>query len=286
MRLEDQAIVITGGASGLGRAVVARCVEEGARVAVLDRSPERLDDLRKCFGSSLVATAGDVRNLTDNLRVVSDCISAFGKLDCAIGNAGIWDYSCDLAALDAARIDQAFDEIFHINVKGYLLLAKAALPALVASRGSMIFTISNAGFYTEGGGPLYTASKHAAVGLVRQLAFELAPHVRVNGVAPGGIDTDLRGPESLGMADRSISTLNLPQRAKATVPVGELPKAEDYAAAYAFFASRRDNVPATGSILNYDGGFGIRGLRRTSAGSDLPERLGLAALNRTPSDND
>ena len=285
MRLENQAIVVTGGASGLGRAVVTRCLEEGARVAVLDRAAERLDDLRKSFGYSLVATVGDVRNLADNLRVVNDCISAFGKLDCAIGNAGIWDYSCDLVALQADRIDRAFDEIFHINVKGYLLLAKAALPALVASRGSMIFTISNAGFYTEGGGPLYTASKHAAVGLVRQLAFELAPYVRVNGVAPGGIDTDLRGPESLGMSDRSISTLNLPQRAKATVPVGELPRAEDYAAAYAFFASRRDNVPATGSILNYDGGFGIRGLRRTSAGSDLPERLGLATPGRTTDDN-
>jgi cis-2,3-dihydrobiphenyl-2,3-diol dehydrogenase len=280
MRLENQAIVITGGASGLGRAVVERCLEEGARVAVLDRSAERLDDLRKSFGNSVVVTPGDVRNLRDNRRVVDDCVSAFGKLDCAIGNAGIWDYSCDLVS-----IDQAFDEIFHINVKGYLLLAKAALPALVASRGSMIFTISNAGFYTEGGGPLYTASKHAAVGLVRQLAFELAPHVRVNGVAPGGIDTDLRGPESLGMSDRSISTLNLPQRAKATVPVGELPKAEDYAAAYVFFASRRDNVPATGSILNYDGGFGIRGLRRTSAGGDLPQRLHLSTAGKATDEN-
>ena len=276
MRLRDQAIVVTGGASGLGRAVVVRCIEEGARVAVLDRSAERLADLQRTFGKSVIATQGDVRHLGDNRRVVDDCVRAFGKLDCAIGNAGIWDYSTDLAALDPDRIDEAFDEIFHINVKGYLLLAKAALPALVASRGSLVFTISNAGFYTEGGGPLYTASKHAAVGLVRQLAFELAPHVRVNGVAPGGIDTDLRGPQALGMEERSISTLNLPQRARASVPLGELPKASDYAAAYVFFASRTDNVPATGSILNYDGGFGIRGLRRTSAGADLPERLGLA----------
>jgi cis-2,3-dihydrobiphenyl-2,3-diol dehydrogenase len=276
MRLAGQAIVITGGGSGLGRAVAARCIEEGAQVAVLDRSVERLAELGKTFGRSVVTTSGDVRNLEDNQRVVDDCVRAFGKLDCAIGNAGIWDYSVDLASLDPARIDQAFDEIFAINVKGYLLLAKAALPALVASRGSLIFTISNAGFYPEGGGPLYTASKHAAVGLVRQLAFEFAPFVRVNGVAPGGIDTDLRGPEALGMRDRSISTLNLPQRAKGSVPLGELPQASDYASAYVFFASRRDNVPATGSILNYDGGFGIRGLRRTSAGADLPARLGLA----------
>lgn len=282
MRLADQVIAITGGGSGLGRAIVARCIEEGARVAVLDRSPDRLAELGKSYGATVATTLGDVRSLADNARLAEDCLAAFGRLDCAIGNAGIWDYSRDLVGLAADRIDQAFDEIFHINVKGYLLLAKATVSALVESRGSMIFTISNAGFYPEGGGPLYTASKHAAVGLVRQLAFELAPHVRVNGVAPGGIDTDLRGPASLDMAERSISTLNLPERARQSVPIGELPDAADYAAAYVFFASRHDNVPATGSILNYDGGFGIRGLRRTSGGADLPERLGIATQPREP----
>ena len=60
-----------------------------------------------------------------------------------------------------------------------------------------------------------------------------------------------------------------------------MPTADDYAAAYVFFASRHDNVPATGSILNYDGGFGIRGLRRSSGGADLPERLGLAPSGKT-----
>jgi cis-2,3-dihydrobiphenyl-2,3-diol dehydrogenase len=175
--------------------------------------------------------------------------------------------------LPADKIDRAFDEVFHINVKGYLLLAKAATPALVDSRGSMIFTISNAGFYPDGGGPLYTASKHAAVGLVRQLAFELAPFVRVNGVAPGGITTDLRGPGSLGLAERSIANLGLADSAKERVPIGQLPTADEYAGAYIFFAAREDNVPAAGSILNFDGGLGIRGLRQTMGGRDLPERI-------------
>ncbi len=193
-RLNEQVILITGGASGLGRAIAARCLKEGARVAVLDRSEQKLGELKDALGDSVTTTVGDVRSLADNNRAVEDCLAAFGRLDCAIGNAGIWDYSTNLLDLPADKIDRAFDEVFHINVKGYLLLAKAATPALVDSRGSMIFTISNAGFYPDGGGPLYTASKHAAVGLVRQLAFELAPFVRVNGVAPGGITTDLRGP--------------------------------------------------------------------------------------------
>jgi cis-2,3-dihydrobiphenyl-2,3-diol dehydrogenase len=273
MRLRDEVILISGGASGLGRAVVDRLLAEGARVGVLDRSERGLAELRAAHGETIVGVRGDVRSLADNRRAVAACVSRFGKLDCAIGNAGIWDFSTSLLALPDDSLDRAFDEIFHINVKGYLLLAKAALEALVESRGSMIFTISNAGFYPDGGGPLYTASKHAAVGLVRQLAFELAPHVRVNGVAPGGISTDLRGPDSLGMAQRSIAAIDLAKSAPERVPIGMLPTAGDYAAAYVFFACRADIVPATGSILNYDGGFGIRGLRQTMGGRDLPRRI-------------
>ena len=272
-RLNEQVILITGGASGLGRAIAARCLKEGARVAVLDRSEQKLGELKDALGNSVTTTVGDVRSLADNDRAVEDCLAAFGRLDCAIGNAGIWDYSTNLLDLPADKIDRAFDEVFHINVKGYLLLAKAATPALVDSRGSMIFTISNAGFYPDGGGPLYTASKHAAVGLVRQLAFELAPFVRVNGVAPGGITTDLRGPGSLGLAERSIANLGLADSAKERVPIGQLPTADEYAGAYIFFAAREDNVPAAGSILNFDGGLGIRGLRQTMGGRDLPERI-------------
>ena len=272
-RLNEQVILITGGASGLGQAIAARCLKEGARVAVLDRSEQKLGELKDALGASVTTTVGDVRSLADNNRAVEDCLEAFGRLDCAIGNAGIWDYSTNLLDLPADKIDRAFDEVFHINVKGYLLLAKAVTPALVDSRGSMIFTISNAGFYPDGGGPLYTASKHATVGLVRQLAFELAPFVRVNGVAPGGITTDLRGPGSLGLAERSIANLGLADSAKERVPIGQLPTADEYAGAYIFFAAREDNVPAAGSILNFDGGLGIRGLRQTMGGRDLPERI-------------
>lgn len=273
MRLAEQAVLITGGGSGLGRAIVDRYVAEGAKVAILDRSEERLLLVKSDHGDRVITVVGDVRSLADNRRAVDACLDGLGKLDCAVGNAGIWDFGTDLLDLPADKLDQAFDEVFHINVKGYLYLAKAAAPALVEAKGSMIFTISNAGFYPDGGGPLYTASKHAAVGLVRQLAYELAPHVRVNGVAPGGISTDLRGPESLGMAEQSIAAIDLSATAKERVPIGTLPTAGEYAAAYVFFAAREDNVPATGSILNYDGGFGIRGLRQTVAGRNLPERI-------------
>lgn len=274
--LQDQVVVVTGGASGLGRAIVERFLEEGASVAVLDRTPDRLADLTATHGDRLLVTPGDVAAIADNQSAVDRTVSRFGKLDCAIGNAGIWDYSISLDDLPAERIDAAFDELFHINVKGSLNLAKAALPALVRSAGSLIFTVSNAGFDPAGGGPLYTASKHALVGLIRQLAYEFAPAVRVNGVAPGPIETDLRGPGALGMADKSISSINLSAIAGRNIPLGYVPTPSDYAGGYVFLASRRDSRPATGGVLKLDTGIPVRGMGRVSGGGGLRNKYGSA----------
>lgn len=273
-QLTGQVALVTGGASGLGRAIVDRFVREGASVAVLDRSAERLADVADAHGSRVVTICGDVRSSEHNLEAVDRCVARFGRFDCAIANAGIWDYSLPLVEHDFGRLDDAFDEVLQVNVKGPLLLAKAALPALVRSEGCLLVTISNAGFYPNGGGALYTASKHALVGLVRQLAFEFAPSVRVNGIAPGGIDTDLRGPVSLGMDQTSIGSLKLSEHAKDWVPLGRLPSADEYAGAYVFFASRRDAAPATGAVLNFDGGLGVRGFGPSpSGGRGLRERF-------------
>ncbi len=278
--LEGEVVLITGGASGLGRAVVERLLEDGARVAVFDRAPERIADLAADHAGRIEVAGGDVRSIADNQRAVAACLARFGKLDCAIGNAGIWDYSTSLDDLPAERIDAAFDELFHINVKGYLNLAKAALPALVRSSGALIFTVSNAGFDPAGGGPLYTASKHAVVGLIRQLAYELAPSVRVNGVAPGPIETDLRGPDALGLADRSIASAGLTANAGPAMPIGFVPATRDYAGGYAFLASRRDSRPATGGVLKLDAGIAVRGIGRISAGG------GVAAKYAAPAHGD
>jgi NAD(P)-dependent dehydrogenase (short-subunit alcohol dehydrogenase family) len=278
--LDGEAVLITGGASGLGRAVVERLLEEGGRVTVLDRTAERLADLAAANAGALEVVAGDVRSLADNQRAVAAAVARFGKLDCAIGNAGIWDYSVSLDALPAETLDAAFDELFHVNVKGYLHLAKAALPALVRSSGTLIFTVSNAGFDPAGGGPLYTASKHAVVGLIRQLAYEFAPAVRVNGVAPGPIETDLRGPGALGQADRSIGSLNLSAVAGPNVPLGHVPTPADYAGGYIFLASRRDSRPATGGVLKLDAGIAVRGIGRTSAGGGLAAKYGPSPADR------
>lgn len=276
-RLAGEVVLITGGASGLGRAIVERFLEEGARLAVLDRSADKLAALRDEFGEEIVTAEGDVRRLADHKRAVAAALEQFGKLDCAIGNAGIWDYSTTLDAIAEDSLDAAFDEMFQVNVKGYLLLAKAALPALAASQGSLIYTVSNAGFDPAGGGPLYTASKHAVVGLIRQLAYEFAPVVRVNGVAPGPISTDLRGAGALGLGELSISKIDLEAAASPNMPLAMVPTPQDYAGGYVTLASRRDNRAATGGVLALDAGIAIRGIGRPSLGEALATKYGARA---------
>ncbi|MDD4937111.1 MAG: cis-2,3-dihydrobiphenyl-2,3-diol dehydrogenase [Acidiphilium sp.] len=274
MRLKGEVALVTGGGSGLGRAIVDRYVAEGARVAVLDRSSAGLAKLKETHGDAVVGVEGDVRFLDSHKQAVARCIEAFGKLDCLVGNAGVWDYITPLVDIPDDQIGDAFDEMFAINVKGYLLAAKAALPALYKSKGRVIFTASNAAFYTSGGGALYTASKHAVVGLIKQLAYEWGPHVRVNGIAPGGIiGTDLRGLKALNLQDRSIATISLKDMLEQVLPAGQVATAEEYTGAYVFFATRAETVPLTGSILDFNGGWGVRGLIDVNLGAELDKRF-------------
>ena len=191
--LEGKVALITGGGSGIGRALIERFLDEGARIGVLERSGEKVKDLQEQFGNQVVVVQGDVTLLEDNERAVAETVG-FGKIDTFIGNAGIFDYFVTLLDLPKENLDKSFDELFGVNVKGPLYGAKAVLPELIKTQGNIVFTVSNAGFYPAGGGPLYTASKHAVIGLIRELAYELSPKIRVNGVAPGGTLTDLRGP--------------------------------------------------------------------------------------------
>jgi len=272
--LEGHVALITGGASGLGLAIVERFLSEGAQVGVLDASAEKLASLRGTFGERVLAVRGDVRNLADNASAVEQLVARHGRLDVFIGNAGIWDCSTTLVDLPEDKIDAAFDEVVGVNVKGYLLGARAAVPHLVRSRGSILFTISNAGFYAGGGGPLYTLSKHAVVGLVRQLAHELAPVVRVNGVAPGAVPSDLRGPRSLGFSEKSIKGFDMTGVAEQIMPLPIVPSPADQTGAYVYLASAANSRPVTGVVINSDCGIGVRGLWAVRGGADLIERFG------------
>jgi NAD(P)-dependent dehydrogenase (short-subunit alcohol dehydrogenase family) len=261
--LDGYVALVTGGASGIGRAVVKRFIAEGCTgVGVMVRSTEQADGLVAEFGDKVVVSVGDVRSPAANVAAVEATVARFGKLDTLVGNAGVWDFFTKLEKMSIEQVAESFDEIFGVNVKGYVLAASAAAPHLRASGGSMIFTLSNSAFHAGGGGPLYVASKHAGVGLIKQLAYEFAPEVRVNGVAPGGTVTPLRGPATLGKQDKRLSELPGFEDSVANVmPLKFIAQPEDHTGHYVLLASKANSRATTAAIIQSDCGWEIRPMR-------------------------
>jgi NAD(P)-dependent dehydrogenase (short-subunit alcohol dehydrogenase family) len=277
--LEGQVALITGGSSGIGRAVVDRYIEEGAKVGVVDIVKERLDALAAEYGNKVTCIEGDVTQLEPNKRAVAETVKAFGKLDVFVANAGVGDAFREIVDIPEADLAQVYADIFDVNVKAVIIGARVALPELLKTNGSIIVTLSNSSFYPDGGGVMYVASKHAALGVVRQLAHEFAPHVRVNAVSPGATKTDKLMPASLGLDEKGqrIRTQTHPSNKDAAVEACTPLKMHAYpahhAGAFVLLASRRDNVAMTGSVVKTEAGLGIRGLRRVRGGDDLKTRV-------------
>ncbi|HUN74881.1 MAG TPA: 3-(cis-5,6-dihydroxycyclohexa-1,3-dien-1-yl)propanoate dehydrogenase [Steroidobacteraceae bacterium] len=277
--LIDQVALVTGGGSGIGRAVVDRYVEEGARVAVVDVAEDRLEQLRKAHGSKVIAIQGDVTTVETNERAVKQTVAAFGKLDVLVANAGMGDAFRELIDIPVADVPKIYKEIFDLNVLGVIIGARVAARELVKTKGSIIVTLSNSSFYPDGGGVMYIASKHAALGIVRQLAHEFAPSIRVNGVSPGATKTDIRMPASMGLDERGerIRTHTHPSNKDAAVeavtPLKMHAEPADHAGAFVLLASRRDSKAMTGTVIESEAGLGVRGLRRVRGGDNLAERL-------------
>jgi NAD(P)-dependent dehydrogenase (short-subunit alcohol dehydrogenase family) len=261
--LANYTAAITGGGSGIGLAVARRYLEEGAAgIAVLDRDVSALAALEHEFPKRLIAITGDVREFTAHQRMIDAALGNFGRLDVLVGNAGVFDFHRPLEGYAPDTLSATFDEIFAVNLKGYMLAALAGREALAGSRGSMIFTASVAGFHAGGGGILYTAVKHAVVGMIRELARELAPDVRVNGVGPGGTLTNLSGTAALGHAKRSIAdrATEAEARIAAGVPLRFAQRPKDHTGIYVLLASRENSSATTGEVIMSDGGIGIRSL--------------------------
>lgn len=252
--LDGKVALVTGGSSGIGAAVAARFLDQGAKVVTLSRSPAH-DSGSPLHDARCLAVTGDVRSAADNRRAVDEALNNYGKLDIFVGNAGVYDNRRAFRSFSPAELETAFDEIFAINVKGYMLGALAAAEALSRTRGCIIFTSSISGSFPGYGGALYVAAKHAINGLTKQLALELAPLVRVNAIAAGFVPTQLRGLDSLSQG----SSMAGPRASDMLLEALGTP--DDFAAAYSFLASDACSRTATGTILQLDGGSTLRGPR-------------------------
>lgn len=256
---DGKVALVTGGGSGIGRAVVEALVKEGAQVGVLEISPDKVDSLEKLGSSNVVAVRGDVTILEDNEKALSETVDVFGRLDTLICCVGVWDNLIKLRRIPKEKLHDAFGEIFAVNVESYLFATKVCMEELIRYEGNIVYTLSNSAFYPDGGGPLYVASKFAVRGLMMEMAYELAPKVRVNSVAPGGTSTEIGGLASLEQEKMLSSSPKMKEVMKSINPLQVEFKPEDHAGAFLYLANEELSRGVTGTVINSDGGLGVRG---------------------------
>ena len=258
-RLTGRLALVLGAGSGVGRAVVEAFVAEGARVVAFDLAREKCTGLAADFPSIRVVE-GNACNRADIEKAVATCTGMSSGLDVLVNCVGLFDFYRKLGEIEPERLEGGFDEIFHVNVMSGLIATRACLPMLRVAKGSVIFTSSSSGFYPGRGGILYVSSKFAIRGCVLALAYELAPDVRVNGVAPGGVlGTDLRGSPALGLETmRMRADKERVDDLKDLTPLKIAMTPTEIANSYVFLASDAA-VGMTGEFLHPNGGLGIRG---------------------------
>ena len=246
MSLAGKTAIVTGAGTGIGRATAQLLAERGARVVAAGLQPDRLDETVGAIteaGGEAVAAHADVSDPQAIEAVAAHAEQAFGGTDILVNNAGVYPLGPwhEMSA-------QQFDEVFHVNVRGYQLLAQAVRPQMLARGGGAIVNVASVTFWT-GMGLLstYIASKGAVIGLTRALAREAGEEgIRVNAVAPGAFPTaatDIHADQDKLWRD-VLEAQSIKRR-------GEV---EDVAKAIAFFASDESSF-VTGQTLLVDGGW-------------------------------
>ena len=227
-RLDGRVAIVTGAGSGNGLAIATSYAREGASVAIGEYSEPRGEAAEAAIvrtGGRAVFVPTDVRSWDEIDRLVTETVQQFGRLDVLVNNAGVLDGYA--TCLDTSL--ELFEQVMAINVRGVFFGCKRALAEMVpAGYGKIVNIASVAGLVAMGGGCTYTMSKHAIVGLTRQLACEYGPRgIRVNAVCPGTIATSLRqnSMEILGEAAPEMSSAGVgamsPERLREIVPIVE-----------------------------------------------------------------
>jgi NAD(P)-dependent dehydrogenase (short-subunit alcohol dehydrogenase family) len=246
-------VLFTGGGSGLVRGLLPAFLAEGARLVLAEHDPGRAMALREQLPRDRAEIVeADVTDLDQDDAMVARAISRFGRLDSLVTAAAVADRASGLTRYRREQIGPAYDEVMTVNVKGCLLASVAAIPELRKTGGSIVLTLSTAGFFAGATGPIYTISKHALVGLLRHLAYEFAPDIRVNGVVPGAI-AGSKVTTARTTPSAAAGTATSDDAFASYVPLGFVAAAADYADIFVLLASRSARA-ATGSIVFWDGG--------------------------------
>lgn len=228
MRFDTKVAIVTGAASGIGRAVALRLAREGARVVLGDVNPEGLQETAAAIGDGARIATLDVRDAASCEACVSEAVAAFGRLDVLCNIAGVLDFAA-LPDLTPERVDRTMG----VNLNGVIYMTRAAMPHLLERRGTIVNMASAAGLVGVPCNSVYCASKHAVIGFTKAIALEFASAgVRINAICPGGVNTPMIGSLSGSGIDWSLVT-----RTGAWLDGGANCEPEDIADAVAFLAS-------------------------------------------------
>lgn len=243
-RLQNKNAVVTGGNSGIGRAIAKEFVDQGAHVTIFGRNQATIDEAVSYIGSGTVGVQGDVTRLSDLENLYEQATEAGEGIDVLVVNAG----GGRVAPLDQVT-EEIFDSISDVNFKGAFFTVQKALPYL--NEGASVILISSiANVKGMPGMSVYGATKAAVRSLGRTLAAELAPRgIRVNTLSPGPIETPIWG--RMGIAESDVEELN--KQIVSQVPLGRVGQSEEIAKVALFLASD-DSSYVHGAELVADGG--------------------------------
>ena len=247
MRFENKVVIVTGGASGFGKGIVEKFINEGAKVLIADINYESATEYANQLGASAEAIKVDVSKALDVENMIKETILKFSKIDILIQNAAIGMKPRLL--IDSS--EELFDNLFKVNVKSIYLGAKNIIPQFIKQKtgGNIVNIVSTAAIRPRPGLALYNATKGALVPMTKALALEVAEHqIRVNGVCPVAGETPMLK-DFLGDDDPAIAY----EKFKSTVPLGRLAEPNDVANACLFLSSEEANF-ITGVMLEVDGG--------------------------------
>jgi NAD(P)-dependent dehydrogenase (short-subunit alcohol dehydrogenase family) len=250
MKLQGKVALVTGAGSGIGRAITALFVQEGAQVVAADLNPAGLETLAHELASQgcppITAVTGDVSHRPDAENMVDTAINGYGKLDIVVNNAGIMDEFTPLGNLQ----DEMWRRVLGVNLDGPMFVSRRALETMLpAGKGIIVNVSSIGGLFGGRAGASYTTSKHALIGLTRSIAYEYAlKGIRCNVICPGGVATNIAvsNPNPLGF-ERLQSTLSSAVR---TAQPEEL-------ARIALFLASDDSSFVNGEVLVADGGWTV-----------------------------
>ncbi len=245
-RLENQSALVTGGGAGIGRAIAIRLASEGARVLVADINEEGAGETVRLIGDSASAIHLDVTQRVSAAGMVAAAAERHGRLDIAVGNAGIMDRMPFLE-----MTDEFWNKVIGLNLSGAFMCGQEAARQMAAQDGGggrIVFVASNSGQFGGRGRAAYGASKAGLMNLTQSMAIELAEHdIRVNAVGPGPTKTrDEQGDVP-------------PPSVMSRMPLARFGRPEEVAAVAAFLASE-DSSFVTGHTYFADGGYTVAGM--------------------------